>query len=207
MARLLRLSQATRISDDRSPAVGSAPGGLWSILRAGFVVMKRPPVGAVAPHRLRFILVTFSSPLSVRVPVPPVAHKFRHGLVSVFLGFAPSCIRYWRSKMNLNALADRPAVAPFAQRVSFDFECEMRIFGHNANMMRGGSSVRGKFPPLGLSREKPARHAARAPVPGMSHRRPSWRGSRSSARRRIVDLSRREGGFRAALFARAGQPR
>jgi hypothetical protein len=82
-------------------------------------------------------LVTFSSPLSVGVPVPPVAHKFRHGFVSVFLGFAPGRIRYWRSKMNLNALADRPAVAPFAQRVSFDFECEMRVFGHHANMMRG----------------------------------------------------------------------
>ena len=40
--------------------------------------------------------------------------------------------------MNLNALADRPAVAPSAQRISLDVDCETRVFGHNANMIRGG---------------------------------------------------------------------
>jgi hypothetical protein len=53
-------------------------------------------------------------------PILPVAYKFRQGFVSVFLRFAPSRIGLWRSKMNLNALADRPAVSALSQRVCLD---------------------------------------------------------------------------------------
>jgi hypothetical protein len=64
-------------------------------------------------------------------------YKSRHGFFSVFFRFTLSLIRLWRSKVNLKALKDRPAVSAFPQRVLMDPNRErMSLFGHDANMGR-----------------------------------------------------------------------
>ena len=81
-------------------------------------------------------------------PILPVAYKFRHGFVSVFLRFASSRIGLWRSKMNLNALADRPAVSAIPQWVCLDPYCElMSLFEHDRKYGARLAGVLGKIPP------------------------------------------------------------